>query len=157
MSFVQCCVTMEMQHMNCCATVLLRYHGNATGCIGHVTKENPICHIIFIVVITYKSETYNSACELRYLAVCFSTMHCRLTFSAREWCSITSEVITKFHGEMMTASRGCCMPACLLFSSLWWRMKRDRMKDVKCLRYTMICYCCKAEQTFMNLDTVEFY
>jgi hypothetical protein len=31
--------------MNCCATVLLRYYGNATGCIGHVTKENPICHI----------------------------------------------------------------------------------------------------------------
>jgi hypothetical protein len=30
--------------MNCCATVLLRYYGNATGCIGHVTKENPICH-----------------------------------------------------------------------------------------------------------------
>jgi hypothetical protein len=32
--------------MNCCATVLLRYYGNATGCIGHVTKENPICHNI---------------------------------------------------------------------------------------------------------------
>jgi hypothetical protein len=32
--------------MNCCATVLLRYYGNATGCIGHVTKENPICHTI---------------------------------------------------------------------------------------------------------------
>jgi hypothetical protein len=33
--------------MNCCVTVLLRYYGNATGCIGHVTKENPICHNIF--------------------------------------------------------------------------------------------------------------
>jgi hypothetical protein len=32
--------------MNCCATVQLRYYGNATGCIGHVTKENPICHNI---------------------------------------------------------------------------------------------------------------
>jgi hypothetical protein len=30
--------------MNCCATVLLHYYENATGCIGHVTKENPICH-----------------------------------------------------------------------------------------------------------------
>jgi hypothetical protein len=38
---------METQHMNCCATVLLRYYGNATGCIGHVTKENPICHNIY--------------------------------------------------------------------------------------------------------------
>jgi hypothetical protein len=32
--------------MNCCTTVLLRYYGNTTGCIGHVTKENPICHNI---------------------------------------------------------------------------------------------------------------
>jgi hypothetical protein len=23
---------------------LSRYYGNATGCIGHVTKENPICN-----------------------------------------------------------------------------------------------------------------
>jgi hypothetical protein len=35
--------------MNCCATVLLRYYGNATGYIGHVTKENPICHNIKIL------------------------------------------------------------------------------------------------------------
>jgi AMMECR1 domain-containing protein len=38
---------MEMQQTHCHATVLLRYYGNATGCIGHVTKENPICHNIF--------------------------------------------------------------------------------------------------------------
>jgi hypothetical protein len=40
--------------MNCCATVLLRYYGNATGCIGHVTKENPICHNINIIGIGQK-------------------------------------------------------------------------------------------------------
>jgi hypothetical protein len=34
--------------MNCCVTVLLRYYGNATGCIGHVTKENPICHNMYV-------------------------------------------------------------------------------------------------------------
>jgi hypothetical protein len=39
--------------MNCCATVLLRYYGNATGCIGHVTKENPICHHIYIYIYIY--------------------------------------------------------------------------------------------------------
>jgi hypothetical protein len=30
--------------MNCYATVLLRYYGYATVCIGHVTKEIPTCH-----------------------------------------------------------------------------------------------------------------
>jgi hypothetical protein len=58
-----CCVTMEMSKTHCFATVtvtllwkchkptvmqqqLSRYYGNATGCIGHVTKENPICNNI---------------------------------------------------------------------------------------------------------------
>jgi hypothetical protein len=30
---------MEMQQTHCYATELLRYYGNATGCIGHATKE----------------------------------------------------------------------------------------------------------------------
>jgi hypothetical protein len=30
---------MEMQQTHCYATELLRYYGNATKCIGHVTKE----------------------------------------------------------------------------------------------------------------------
>jgi hypothetical protein len=39
--------------MNCCATVLLRYYGNAMGCIGHVTKENPICHSMFTYICNF--------------------------------------------------------------------------------------------------------
>jgi hypothetical protein len=49
---------MEMQHMNCCATVLLRYYGNATGCIGHVTKENPICHNIINNFCQWEKEAH---------------------------------------------------------------------------------------------------
>jgi hypothetical protein len=34
-----CYVTMEMYQTHCHATELLRYYGNATGCMGHATKE----------------------------------------------------------------------------------------------------------------------
>jgi hypothetical protein len=59
---------METQHTNCCATVLLRYYGNATGCIGHVTKENPICHNIYNIKDGFASQwTTHCACVLHVL------------------------------------------------------------------------------------------
>jgi hypothetical protein len=64
MSFVSCCVTMETQHMNCCATVLIRYYGNATGCIGHVTKENPICHNIIKMIMNNNYIDTNTIHEI---------------------------------------------------------------------------------------------
>jgi hypothetical protein len=63
---------MKTQHMNCCATVLLRYYGNATGCIGHVTKGKsnmsqylfrivgPMC--VYLILIYYSEPiAINSA------------------------------------------------------------------------------------------------
>jgi hypothetical protein len=32
---------------------LSRYYGNAIWCIGHATKENPICHNIYIYIYIY--------------------------------------------------------------------------------------------------------
>jgi hypothetical protein len=42
---------------------LLRYHGNAIWCIDHVTKENLICHNIYIYVCIY-IYIYNFALSL---------------------------------------------------------------------------------------------
>jgi hypothetical protein len=35
---------MEMQQLIVTQQELLRYYGNAIGCIGHATKEPQICH-----------------------------------------------------------------------------------------------------------------
>jgi hypothetical protein len=51
---------MVTQHMNCCATVLLRYYGYATVCIGHVTKEIPTCHNMFVLGNQVKSHKFTS-------------------------------------------------------------------------------------------------
>jgi hypothetical protein len=45
-----------LQEIHCYVIELLRYYGNATGCIDHVTKETLICHnnLVPLVVIGYQ-------------------------------------------------------------------------------------------------------
>jgi hypothetical protein len=44
---------MEMLQLIVMQQALLRYYGNAIWCIDHVTKENLICHNIYIYIFFF--------------------------------------------------------------------------------------------------------